>query len=256
MAQRSVCWFERQQRTDAESSARTRPRVQRAADHADPLPHPDQAVPAAVGAAVLVQLVRGALAVVLDEQAETVVEVDQAHAGARVGVLEIDPERIEQTVGMIEQGGGEALALPTDVMDTDAVRASVARAAEHFGGIDILVNNAGGVSCIEGLRAAPMYAVYAACKAGMISFTKSTALEPAEHDGVNAYVPLGREGNAEEFAKAAVFLCSDDAAYVTGATLNIDGGTFAASGWIKAADGDWSLFGSDVAMRTIGRVRH
>jgi NAD(P)-dependent dehydrogenase (short-subunit alcohol dehydrogenase family) len=148
------------------------------------------------------------------------------------------------------------------------------------------------ITSIEGLRAAPLYAVYAACKAGMISFTKSMAVElgehgirvnalapdhtatagmrgimrgahppddlppraPAEAAGVQAYVPLGREGNAEEFAKAAVFLCSDDAAYVTGTTLNVDGGTYAASGWIKASDGNWSLYGSDVQMRPIGRA--
>lgn len=76
---------------------------------------------------------------------------------------------------------------------------------------------------------------------------------PAEAAGVRAYVPLGREGNAEEFAKVAVFLCSDAAAYVSGTTINVDGGTYAASGWIKAADGNWSLYGSDVEMRTIVR---
>jgi NAD(P)-dependent dehydrogenase (short-subunit alcohol dehydrogenase family) len=266
------------------------------------------------------------------------VAVGLAGAGARVGILEVDPERIDQTAEMVRRAGGEALSLPTDVMDADMVRASVARAAGHFGRIDILVNNAGGVNgrrflaqserswrrhidinlvsmlvataatapvmieggrggailnitSIEGLRAAPMYAVYAACKAGMISFTKSMALElgehgirvnalapdhtataglrgimtgavdpanlppraPAERDGVNAYVPLGREGNAPELAKVAVFLCSDDAGYVTGATLNVDGGTFAASGWTRAADGNWSLYGADVAMPTVGR---
>jgi 3-oxoacyl-[acyl-carrier protein] reductase len=42
--------------------------------------------------------------------------------------------------------------------------------------------------------------------------------------GYEAIIPLGRYGTVEEFAKAAVFLLSDAAAYITGATLNVDGG--------------------------------
>src|SRR5262245_14309370 len=72
-ASASVRRFEREQDTDTEPSPRTRARVECAADHADPLAHADQAVALTVGAALLVQLVRGALAVVLDEQAQPVV---------------------------------------------------------------------------------------------------------------------------------------------------------------------------------------
>ena len=39
-----------------------------------------------------------------------------------------------------------------------------------------------------------------------------------------ARIPLGRMGTAADIGKAAAFLCSDAAAYVTGATLNVDGG--------------------------------
>ena len=42
--------------------------------------------------------------------------------------------------------------------------------------------------------------------------------------GYEAQIPLGRYGTVEEFAAAVVFLLSDSAAYVTGATLNVDGG--------------------------------
>jgi 3-oxoacyl-[acyl-carrier protein] reductase len=42
--------------------------------------------------------------------------------------------------------------------------------------------------------------------------------------GYEAQIPLGRYGTIEEFARAAVFLLSDAAAYITGATLNVDGG--------------------------------
>ena len=127
------------------------------------------------------------------------------------------------------------------------------------------------VSSIEGSRAAPMYAVYSACKAGMINFTKTMAVELAEHGiRVNCIspdhtvtpggrgnrkgpvdpaswpdsspdwarsVPLGREGLVEECASAVVWLCSQMAAYVTGVNIPVDGGTWAASGWLRPAGG-------------------
>ncbi|ASW89112.1 SDR family NAD(P)-dependent oxidoreductase [Mycobacterium marseillense] len=113
------------------------------------------------------------------------------------------------------------------------------------------------LTSIEGVRAAPGYAAYAAAKAGVINYTKTAALELAPHGiRVNAIapditlteglaqlggeaatsamsdmVPLGRPGHVDEIASAAVFLASDMAAYLTGQTLHIDGGTQASSGW-------------------------
>ena len=58
-----------------------------------------------------------------------------------------------------------------------------------------LIKESGGgsivnVTSIEGFRAAPMYAVYAACKAGMINFTMTMALELSEHQiRINAIAP-------------------------------------------------------------------
>jgi NAD(P)-dependent dehydrogenase (short-subunit alcohol dehydrogenase family) len=131
------------------------------------------------------------------------------------------------------------------------------------------------IASIEGMRAAPGYSVYAACKAGMISFTRTAALELAEHgirvnciapdlvptehmvkfapamisdEGKAAqarYIPAGRAGNQDDCAGAAVFLASSMAAYVTGITLNVDGGTWASSGWTRAkasSQSDWQLY--------------
>jgi NAD(P)-dependent dehydrogenase (short-subunit alcohol dehydrogenase family) len=124
------------------------------------------------------------------------------------------------------------------------------------------------VTSIEGVRAAPGYAAYAAAKAGVINYTKTAALELAPHGiRVNAIapditlteglaqlstdaavtdmgdiVPLGRPGHVDEIASAAVFLASDMSAYLTGQTLHIDGGTHAASGWYHDPQtGDYRL---------------
>jgi 3-oxoacyl-[acyl-carrier protein] reductase len=113
------------------------------------------------------------------------------------------------------------------------------------------------VTSIEGVRAAPGYAAYAAAKAGVINFTQTAALElapygirvnalapditmteglasvapPGAEKGFGLTVPMGRAGHVDEMAGAAVFLASDLSSYVTGQTLHVDGGTQASSGW-------------------------
>src|SRR5262245_25409611 len=223
-----------------------------------------------------------------------------ASVGAHVVIGDIIPERCEETAARVREMGPQALAVPTDVADTNQVRALIEKADSHFGRIDILVNNAGGVSrkpfleqserswrrvidlnlvsmlaatsaaapvmirgkrggsiinvsSIEGSRAAPSYAVYAACKAGMLNYTRTMALELADHGiRVNAIapdytvtpgvrgnhtgpvdpakwiqptekqndvtarrIPLGRAGVDTECGQVAVFLSSAMSSYIT-----------------------------------------
>jgi len=249
-----------------------------------------------------------------------------AQSGADITIVDIVAERCEEVAAAVRAMGRDALPLPCDVMDSDALRAAIADADARFGRIDILVNNAGGVSArpfldqserswrrhidinlvsmltatsavapimiregqggsiinvtsIEGSRAAPNFAVYGACKAGMIAFTRSMALELSDHrirvnaiapdhtitpgnrgnrtgpvdpagwkapdpeaeDAMNRLIPLGREGIDSECGEAALFLASGMASYVTGVVLPVDGGTWASSGWVRGRDGRWTL---------------
>jgi 3-oxoacyl-[acyl-carrier protein] reductase len=124
------------------------------------------------------------------------------------------------------------------------------------------------LTSIEGVRAAPGYAAYAAAKAGVINYTKTAAFELAPHgirvnaiapdvtvteglmqlspDGVRPEVsqaiPLGRLGEVDEIASTAVFLASEMASYITGQTIHVDGGTQAAGGWYHQPDtGDYKF---------------
>jgi 3-oxoacyl-[acyl-carrier protein] reductase len=106
----------------------------------------------------------------------------------------------------------------------------------------------------------PMGTAYSASKGGVIALTKGMAVElapygitvnaispgptntelfkaMADEEAIKARVsriPLGRLGNTEDMAKAALFLASDDSQYITGHILNVDGG-FLAAGMVAKA---------------------
>jgi NAD(P)-dependent dehydrogenase (short-subunit alcohol dehydrogenase family) len=105
------------------------------------------------------------------------------------------------------------------------------------------------VASVAGLRPAPGIGVYGASKAALIHVTAQLALELAPRIRVNAVAPavvktrfavalyegreaevsagypLGRLGDPEDVASAVAFLASDDASWITGQTLTLDGGS-------------------------------
>ena len=110
------------------------------------------------------------------------------------------------------------------------------------------------IASVDGMQGSPMHAAYGAAKAGLINLVQSMAAEWAEHSiRVNAIapghivtprlydtparvdwyreslVPMKQRGTTDDIGKAALFLLSDLASYVTGVTLPVDGGLMSAN---------------------------
>ena len=222
-----------------------------------------------------------------------------ARAGARVVIGDINVAEGEETVHAVEEAGGEAAFIRTDVSQRSDVEALVEGAIARFGRLDCAFNNAGvdnrhfpvgelpeaewdrviGInlkgmmfclryeiprmvafgggaivnsSSVVGLIGSPVSAAYISSKHGITGLTRSAALDYANKGirvnavcpGVirtaiiEAYLketpdaaaqlatqaPMGRMGSPEEVAAAVVWLSSDEASFVNGQTLAIDGG--------------------------------
>jgi NAD(P)-dependent dehydrogenase (short-subunit alcohol dehydrogenase family) len=223
-----------------------------------------------------------------------------AQAGARVAVADVRSEAGDQTAGEIRSGGGQAIAIATDVSDPQSVDRLAAEVLKAFGQVHVLVNdaaiqvnktvvdttpeewnrqmavNVGGVflcsrrfipllketrgviinlSSVNGFFVEPACAGYCATKSAILGLTKAMAIDHGrEGIRVHAICPgyidaglaegyfqsqpdpararaeagklhaLGRIGRAEEVARAAVFLASEDASFMTGSPIIVDGG--------------------------------
>jgi NAD(P)-dependent dehydrogenase (short-subunit alcohol dehydrogenase family) len=135
------------------------------------------------------------------------------------------------------------------------------------------------VTSIEASRAAPGYAVYAACKAGINNLTRTLAVELSDHgirvnaiapdytatpgtsgvytgpvdehlwrqpsaaqvEAIRRRIPAGRRGIDAECGHLAVFLASPMSSYITGTVIPIDGGTWASGGWVRDSTDKWIL---------------
>jgi len=222
-----------------------------------------------------------------------------AEEGAKVVVADVVVSGGEETVKMIQDAGGEAIFVKTDVTKAEEVKAMADTAFGTFGKLNCAFNNAGinaniislsrctedswnrmiainltgvflcmkyeipkmlksgggsivNTASVMGLVGEPGHPAYAASKHGVIGLTKSSAIFYAESnirinavcpgfirtamsdkvfeehpefkEIVDSHTPMKRMAEAEEVARAVIFLCSDDASFITGFPLAVDGG--------------------------------
>jgi 2-hydroxycyclohexanecarboxyl-CoA dehydrogenase len=224
-----------------------------------------------------------------------------ARDGAKVAVLDLDPEQAELAAQGIRDAGGEAIGCPVDVSNRSQVDEAVERTRSTLGPVLVLVNGAGkdgfdrfvdistelweriiavnltgtfhctqaalpdmlaakwgrivNISSSSAQTGAVLMSHYASSKAGMIGLTKSLALELAPLgitvntippgsidtpmsrraadagrfgggtlDDVARHIPVRRIGIPEDIAAACAYLVSDEAGYVTGQIIGVNGG--------------------------------
>lgn len=217
-----------------------------------------------------------------------------ASQGARIAINDYFPERAEEMAASLREQGTEAIAVPFDVTDREAVSAGVAKVADQLGPVDILVNNVGTLP--HGMTPTPFLqtpeedwpkhinntlygtlnccrcvaqsmsergwgriiaissdagrvghfgsTVYGAAKAAMEGLMRTLAKElgptgvtansivlglidtvPEEYaKGAEKYFSTGRIGTPEDIGAASVYLASDEAGWVTGHSLVVNGG--------------------------------
>lgn len=228
-----------------------------------------------------------------------------AREGAKVCLIDINREAVDETAEIIRQEGGEYLVEKVDVTDSDQVAGIVARCVDTWGRLDVLHNNVGilesggpveasleswervlrvnvtsmfltckhvlpvmedqgsgaiiNLSSVTGIRYIGYpFVSYSTSKGAILQLTQTIALQYAEK-GIRAnsilpglmntpmiveplkdvyadgdveqmikmrhdQVPMKRMGDAWDVAHAALFLASDEARYITGIQLVVDGG--------------------------------
>jgi NAD(P)-dependent dehydrogenase (short-subunit alcohol dehydrogenase family) len=233
-----------------------------------------------------------------------------AREGASVLLVDLYPERAQETLAMIEEEGGKARVHAADVTTATACEAMAAAAVDAFGGLDILVNNVGraflgtvvdtteeawdqafainlrsaflackyavpvlasggggsivNIASISALRGDGTVA-YSAAKGGLIAMTVDMAYSHGRQGiRVNAIAPghittpmvasvsapgpraefmntmrsqaglLGTPGDGWDVGWAAAFLASDEARWITGATLPVESGVLSVTPLLMA----------------------
>jgi NAD(P)-dependent dehydrogenase (short-subunit alcohol dehydrogenase family) len=235
--------------------------------------------------------------------------VEMGRQGAKVVVTDVNDEQGQETAGLVEETGADAIYLHCDVRSEDDIRALIDGTVEQFGGLDVLHNNAGvhetdfatepavdtlpldvwtkvyeinlrgvwlatkyasphlkasergpaivNASSTGGLTGYPMCPAYNATKGAVIQLTKATAIDLAPTVRCNCYCPaavdtpmvqkyfaaaedeealraaligshlIPRLGQPADIASLVCFLASDEASWITGAAITIDGGSLA-----------------------------
>jgi NAD(P)-dependent dehydrogenase (short-subunit alcohol dehydrogenase family) len=230
---------------------------------------------AGIGRATVVALASyGAQVATCDRDTDGLASLTEAALTSTLDVRDVDAvdgfaERIGSELGgvdvLVNNAGGTFISLFADSTpkgDETLLRENLLSVAWMTRALLPLFRDGGAivnVTSIEAYRAAPMYSLYGAAKAGVENLTRTLALElggrgirvntvapdviatPGVGDLEGSVPPpIGRIGRPEEVASVIAFLASDLASYVTGSTVHVDGGNLAAAGWRPAPDGGWT----------------
>jgi NAD(P)-dependent dehydrogenase (short-subunit alcohol dehydrogenase family) len=175
-----------------------------------------------------------------------------------LGVLDNIPDHVDVLVNNAGINVHPASLTETSVAEWDLILSGNLTSVYRVSHAVIPRMRSGGcilnIGSILGFRAAKSCSAYMSSKGGILALTKSLAIDcapslrvnciapgavqtpmlraylsrcadpEAEQQRILSGIPLARFGQPEDIAKAAVFLASDDAAWITGATLVIDGG--------------------------------
>src|SRR3990172_6638831 len=173
--------------------------------------------------------------------------------GARVAITGRDEKRLRKARADLS-ALGKAVAIRGDVSKPVDAKRFVAQATRSLGSLDAIVNNASD----SGLVGTAGSSAYCASKGGMVLLTMAVALEvagrgvrvnavcPGEvdtpmlwaeaegsgkgdayYEELFAAIPMKRAAKPEEVAAAILFLASDEAGFMTGAAMSVDGGATA-----------------------------
>ena len=137
-----------------------------------------------------------------------------AEEGARIVVVDRNAAGAKATLKPVREAGEEGHVVVADVSRAVDAERIVAEAVRVFGRLDALVNNAA-----EGIR------VNCVCPGWIDTpINASYFADPAARSLADKLHAIGRVGQPEEIAAVIAFLLSDDASFVTGASLVADGG--------------------------------
>jgi NAD(P)-dependent dehydrogenase (short-subunit alcohol dehydrogenase family) len=175
-----------------------------------------------------------------------------ASAGAAVTLAGADEPAILRAARAIRGSGGQALAIPTDLGEPRALRRLIETTTDAFGRLDLAVNSPGAMTSLRsrlrragqiaesGCRAvylAMRYELPAMVRSGggvvvnsalsrseeaecVIGLTRAAALDHADR-GVRINAIAYGPGTPEDFAAAALWLCSERAVYVNGGVVPV-----------------------------------
>jgi NAD(P)-dependent dehydrogenase (short-subunit alcohol dehydrogenase family) len=214
---------------------------------------------------VIVDLDEARVAAAVNEYADAArvvgVAADISDASSAENAIDACKEHFGVPFGLINSAGirgvGSILTTEPDLFHRN-LQVNLAGSYNTCRAFARLLVNAGlggaivNVSSAAGVQAVPNRVAYVSAKHGVVGLTRAAAMElghlgirvnavapgtvhtpmtapmfvdPANVERIRATHPIGREGTAEEIAAAILFLLSDDASFILGAVLCVDGGS-------------------------------